>query len=276
VKVFSILKSGLFNNSHPQEDYFSISNKYPIFVVADGVALNLDNDSEYPEHSGAGEVAKIFCEAVIREAEKKYENFEEKDIKEIFDAGNMAALEYNISRGMTKETINYWDVDLFSVTTSFLLIKNNKAYWWNLCDSGVSLFNDKGKRLFVSPDAWAVLDKFISEKFSNITGKERIKLLHKSYRNAVDKSVGYGVVTGEETSKFYLNTGVLSINTGDLVFLYTDGFENYFGLKEFIDLFESWDDDLEIRLNKLISDKAKENLGKYGSEKTLIAVSINK
>ena len=64
--------------------------------------------------------------------------------------------------------------------------------------------------------------------------------MHKVYRNAVDedgKPAGYGVITGEETAKFYLKTGIFDIKTGNLLFLYTDGFENYVLLKEFIEIF---------------------------------------
>ena len=83
MKVFSILKPA-FANTHAQEDYFIISKKYPIFVVADGVTLNFDKVSDYPKISGAGEVAKIFCETVILAAEEKYEDFKEENFKEIF------------------------------------------------------------------------------------------------------------------------------------------------------------------------------------------------
>ena len=55
--------------SHPREDYFKISEKFPIFAVADGVTLEYSG-GKYPNPSGAGEVAKIFCEAVIKETEK--------------------------------------------------------------------------------------------------------------------------------------------------------------------------------------------------------------
>ena len=129
MKVFSTLKSGIFSAPRPQEDYFVVSKKYPIFVVADGVSLNFNNDSDYPGHSGAGKAAKIFCEVVTSEAEKRYETFKEENLKDIFELGNKAVLEYNISNGRTKNTINYYDFDLFSATTSFLLIKITNQYF---------------------------------------------------------------------------------------------------------------------------------------------------
>ena len=275
MKIFSTLKLASFSKSHPQEDYFSVSKKYPIFVVADGVTLNCDIGADYPDPSGAGEVAKIFCDTVILEAEKKYENFKEQDLESIFDVGNKAVLEYNTSHGRTKDSINYWDKDLFSATASFVLIKNNRAYWWSLCDSGVTLFNSGGERLFMSPGGWDVCKKHLPKNWGDMAEKEKVTMLHKDYRNKIGedgKIIGYGVADGEETAKFYLNTGVLDINAGDLIFLYTDGFENYFNLEEFINIFKLWPEDMQIRLEKLISEKSKTEPAKYGSEKTLIAM----
>jgi serine/threonine protein phosphatase PrpC len=287
VKIFSILQPALVK-THPQEDYFVMSKKYPIFVVADGVSLNFDNKKDYPKHSGAGEAAKIFCETVLAEAEKKFENFEEKDLKEIFEVGSKAVLEYNDSRGRTKDTINYFDIDLFSATTSFLLIKNlprgkagNKAFWWSLCDAGVILCDKEGKQKFISPNGWINFPKDWNEKRSD---KEKIIIRHRDYRNAVGvngKLTGYGVVDGEKSAKLYLNTGAMEINAGDLIFVYTDGFENYFELPGFIDIFKSWPaslrdepEDLQSRLEALILEKSKTEPKKYGAEKTLLAISI--
>jgi len=276
MKTLSFIKQASFKNPHPQEDFFLISQKYPIFVVADGVSLNFDKDSDYPKKSGAGEVAKIFCEVVIREAEKKYDNFSEKNLEEIFDIGNKAVLEYNVSRGVTKSTINYWNADLFSATTAFLLIKDGDAYWWSLCDSGVLMFDKKGRKIFSSPAGWVTFERNKPENWDSMSEKQKIGTLHKDYRNGLGRKgepMGYGVVDGEETARFYLNTGVLDAGTDNLIFVYTDGFENYFNLDQFIDIFKLWPSDLSTKLEDFISEKSKTDPKKYGSEKTLIAIT---
>ena len=274
MKIFSLLKSDVSLNPHPKEDYFVISKKHPIFVVADGVSLDFDNENDYPKHSGAGKAAKIFCEVVMSEAEKKCENFKEKNLEEIFELGNKAVLEYNISQGRTEDTINYFDFDLFSATTSFVLIKNNKAYWWSLCDSGAAVFDKNGKKMFNSPGGWINFPKDWSEKRGE---KEKIIERHRDYRNAIGKTgklIGYGVADGEESAKYYLNKGVLDISAGDIAFVYTDGFENYFGLEEFVNLFKLWPKNVKNQLEKIIFEKSKTDPGKYGREKTIIAISI--
>jgi hypothetical protein len=279
MKIFSTLKPALSKTPHPQEDYFSVSKKYPIFVVADGVTLNLNNNEDYPEKSGAGDVAKIFCETVISAAENKYEDFEEESasrrIKEIFEAGNKAVAEYNNSQVLTKDKINYWDKDLFSATTSFLLIKDKKMYWFSLCDSGVKLFDSKGKQSFFSPGCWDICRKFLPENWTSMKEKEKIIMLHRDFRNKIGEDgrlIGYGVVTGEESAALYFNAGTIDLKKGDLVFVYTDGFENYFDLKEFINIFKLWPNNLEIKLGAFVFKKSKEEPAKYGSEKTLIAI----
>lgn len=277
MKTFCISRPGLFANSHPQEDYSLTSKKYPIFVVADGVTLNFDNEKDYPKGSGASQAAKIFCETVITEAEKRYENFIKQDIKHIFNLGNEAVRKFNESQNRAADTINYWDKDLFSATTAFALIKDNKLYWWSLCDSGVMLFDKKGKKLFASPGGWVTCKKNLPKDWNTINEKEKVKMLHKDYRNVVDEGgapIGYGVVDGEETATVYLNHSIIDTSPGDLIFIYTDGFENYFNHKEFINIFENWPKNMEQQVEKFLSEKSKEDTAKYGSEKTLIATSV--
>lgn len=280
MKVFSILKPSTYlkaSNPHPKEDYFLISKKYPIFVVADGVTLNFDNDKDYPQNSKAEEASKTFCESVIAEAEKRYKKFAEKDLEEIFEIGNNAVFKYNVSQGLTKNTINYWDVDLYSATTSFFLIKGKKAYWWSLCDSGVLLCDKNGEKLFTSPNGWEIFKKNISKDWENMPEKEKIITMHKSFRNAVDKKgnpTGYGVADGEEEAKLYLNVGTLNIYNGDMVFLYTDGFEDYFIFTDFLDVFLSWQENMQSRLEAFIGEKSSQDQSKFGREKTLIVISV--
>lgn len=272
MKIFSIIKSSLFSTNRPQEDYFIVSKKHPIFVVADGVSLNFDSEIDYPSVSGAEEAAKILCEAVILEAERRYESFKLEDLKDIFEIANKAVLDYNISKGRTKDSINYYDVDLFSATISFVLIKDGKVYWWSLCDSGVAIFRN-GEKILQSPDGWINFPKNWEEKKGD---REKIIIRHRDYRNAVKdgKLTGYGVVDGEESALAYLNKGVLDIKKGDLIFVYTDGFENYIVLDEFNKLFILWPNDLEKRIEDVLEKKGSENSSKYGREKTLIAISL--
>jgi len=274
MKIFSKVKLHESLRGHPQEDFLFLSKKYPIFVVADGVTLNIKEGEEYPRKSGAFKAAKIFCETVITEAEKRYENFKKSDLPEIFEAGNRAVRDYNISCDRSENTINYYDIDLFSATASFVLIKDSKVFWFSLCDSYMAVYGKSGKQKFVSPDGWLYFPKNWEEGANT---KEKIVIRHRDYRNAIDRGgrpSGYGVVSGQERARNYLNRGALDVGEGDLVFLYTDGFENYFETKEFIELFRAWPENLGKKIDEIISKKSKEDLKKFGAEKTLIAIAI--
>lgn len=272
-------KSGLEfsqKNRRPQEDYVRISKKYPIFIVADGVTLALDKNGNYPNPSGAGKLAEIFCKVIISEAEKKYKRFEEKDLKEIFKAGNRAAYLFNSSKGRKKQTINYWDFDFFAATTAFALIKENKAYWSSLCDSGIVLFDKNGNQIFQSPPCWIQRKKYVPSNWEKIDDAERTKMRHRFYRNKINKKgelIGYGVVTGEKEAEKYLNTGVLDLNKESLILAHTDGFYNYLKLNEFIKLFlgEKFN---SKNIKSFIIAKEKESPTEYGLEKSLIAVNL--
>lgn len=276
MKTFCFLGQSIWHN-HPQEDFFCCSSELPIFCVADGVTLCVDKGGDYPKESGAGQAAKLFCQAAVSAGERLYSKFSKNDILETFLVANDAVRQYNLSCGLRKETINFWDKDFFSVTTAFGLVKNNKIYWWSLCDSGLALFDSKGGRRFSSPDGWHFFKKNIPQNWDQLSKKNQTIILHRDFRNTLNPKLGlqgYGVADGEECAKYYLNTGVLPANPGDKFFIYTDGFENYFRLEEFIEMFLKWPDDLQSELAEFVSLKAKEDPKKFGAEKTLIAVSF--
>jgi len=277
-----VRKSGLdekyLHKTHPQEDYFCISKKYPIFVVADGVTLiqyPIDN-KDYPNPSPAGDVARIFCEKALEEAEARYEKFNESDIKEIFRAGNEAAGKYNAEHGRTKETVDYWDTDFYAATAAFVAVKENQIYWGSICDSYVMHFDKEGKLLFKSPEC----NSFIEAESPNFTGdpnsrKEKTIYTWKNKRNGVNgngERTGYGVITGESEALLYLASGSFEADKGDLVSVLTDGFEEYMNLPEFISLFKKWPENLEQQIKKFSIEEIDKDPYKFGHERTLIMI----
>ena len=273
MKVVTITEPNVrFKDTRPQEDYTLRSKVHSIFVVADGVTLEGGTDGSYPESSGAAEAARLFCEASLRKAEKLFDNFKEEYLKDIFRAGNEAVGSYNRVQGRTKETIDYFTYDFFAATVAFALLKDNKLYWFSLCDSYVSVFNATGRKKFSSPEPWAA----VREKMATLEEAdpvERRKKLRRLYRNSAD-FVGYGVATGEQAAESYLNRGVLNLSQGGFFTLYTDGFENYFKIPEFISLFQNWPDNLEQEIRVFTALKVKNNPAVYGEERSLIAAAL--
>jgi serine/threonine protein phosphatase PrpC len=59
-----------------------------------------------------------------------------------------------------------------------------------------------------------------------------------------------------------------------VVFIVTDGFEDYLSSSEFVSLFLEWSETLEERFEKYCEKKIGENPKTFGHERTLIAISI--
>lgn len=262
---------------HPQEDYLLISKRYPIFVVADGVTLEIKQGA-YPVPSGAGKAAQIFCKEVIREAEQIYDNFTEKNVTQVFVKANEAVGEYNRLHGRTKESINFWDFDFFSATAGFIVMRDNIFYWASICDSYVAHFDRNGILLFQSPGCWSIMGKHLPKEWKTMDEEEGTKMAKKLARNKINEKgerIGYGVVTGEKEAEHYLNHGSFSVRQGDFVALFTDGFEPYLRLPEFINLFKDWSNSLRSRVANFTGEKSKNDPAAFAHERSLIIISFS-
>lgn len=264
---------------HPQEDFLLSSNKYPIFVVADGVTLIqfFIEKKPYPNPSPAGDVARIFCKALLKAAEDKYESFTESDIKEIFKLGNKSVEKYNQEHGRTKEMVDFWNNDFYAATAAFAIIKDNIVYWGSVCDSYVAHFH--GKNLsFRSPDCNAKTEAETSPFAEDSSDqKAKAKYTWSIKRNGINdagKLVGYGVVTGEEAANRYLNFGKFEVKQDDLIAIFTDGFEDYIHLPKFISIFKDWPHNIEQHIKEFTIIKIKEDPDKFGRERSLHVISV--
>jgi hypothetical protein len=264
--------------AHPQEDYLETSSRFPIFAVADGVTLEMNPDGTYPNPSGAGEAARLFCTHAICEAEKRYKEFSQDDLSETFLAGNKAVGAYNNSQGRVRNKLNYWNIDLFAATVTFGILKENKFYWASLCDCYVAHYDSDMRPKFRSPECWPAERRCFPPDWEQRPEDERKKEIRRMYRNGVQSDgqmCGYGVATGEANAEKYLNTGVLELSQGDRVFLYSDGFEQYFNLPQFLDIFRLWPDNLQEQIEALTAAKSREDGANFGHERTIIALKIN-
>jgi len=268
------------NPPHPQEDFFCVSKKYPIFAVADGVTLIqfLLEGKDYPNPSPAGDVARIFCEEAIKTAETFYESFDEADMKKVFEAGNNAVGEYNRMHNRTKENVDYWNNDFYAITAAIAVIKENKLYWGSICDSFVARFNSAGELLFQSPDCGALAQASAPPFSEDVNDqKARAQYLWRVKRNGVNEKgerIGYGVITGEKEALMYLSQGKYSVKSGDIFAVFTDGFQEYMKLPEFVSLLSKRSTDIELHIRKFTAIKAKENPKRFGHERTLIAITL--
>lgn len=262
---------------HPREDFLAWSKKFSVFAVADGVTLELDERGFYPNPSGAGAVAKIFCQAVVRETEKVYSRFTVPDLKKVFVAANAAVAEYNRKHGRAPGQIDYWSRDLFAATAAWAVVKDNQIYWSVLCDSGVACFDEQGRAKFKSPDCWTIYRKNLPSDWTKTPEVERKKTARRVYRNGVNAQgelIGYGVVTGEKAAERYLHRGKFTVNKGDTVFIFSDGFENYINQADFVKIFAEWPRDLTKKIKTYTANKSLQDPNNFGRERTLIALKF--
>jgi len=227
---------------HPQEDYLTASNSQSVFVVSDGVTLNfkklVENNAKYPNPSPAGEVAKIFCEAVIRNTTEKYDEFDTSQIVQVFKQANDEVKNYNERVG--KSDISGNITGFYAATGSFVIIKNDKAYWASICDAFVAHF-----------------DKDINVKFMS-TGL----------------CSPYAVINGEERMAEHLEKGVFDLESGDRIFVFTDGFEHYVKNNDFLEIFKDWENNLGKRIAEFSKSMNLKDPENYGHERSLIAILV--
>ncbi|OHA83942.1 MAG: hypothetical protein A2408_04240 [Candidatus Yonathbacteria bacterium RIFOXYC1_FULL_52_10] len=227
---------------HPQEDYLIASNSPQVFVVSDGVTLNfkriIEGKAKYPNPSPAGEVAKIFCEAIVKGVSEKYDEFNAEKIIDVFTEANSAVSQYNHRVGKSEVSGN--PTGFYAATGSFVIIKNDKAYWASICDSFVAHF-----------------DKEMNIK-SMSTGL----------------CAPYAVINGEERMAEHLEKGVFDLVAGDRIFVFTDGFEHYVKNIDFSNLFKDWGDDLKKSIAEFSKEMNLKDPENYGHERSLIAILV--
>lgn len=261
----------------PQEDYKKISVTHPIFAVADGVTLEPDADGVYPSVSGAGEVARIVCEAIVQDAEAEYANFGKEKISLVFARANEAVGKYNEVSGHSAQTSNFWDHDLFAATCAFAVIKENTVWWASLCDAYILHLGANGEAVFRSPECWPRRSEFLPAGWDALPEGEKKKIIRQKYRNMTPENgvlKGYGVATGEKNACGYLNIGSFEIQPGERLLLFTDGFEEYAKLSEFLQLLQKWPKHIEKKIKEFTAKKAAQNPNMFGHERTLVAVAF--
>lgn len=268
----------------PNEDAFKFSKKYPIFAIADGVTLfGRDKNGNYPHPSGAKIVADVFCERSVELLEKNYQDFDLKTVKKAFKYANSKIKEINDKAGRTRKTVNFFDFDFFHATAALAVIKENKLFYGRIHDCQIAVINKNGKikLSLTEPWKWEAGKRALARRPKNwksLCEKEKEVYHHKYERNGVIGRgilAGYGVLTGEEAALRYLEIDSLNLEKGDIVLIYTDGFEHYIKLKEFLDIFVNWEKNgekkTELALKKFSKKQAKRDLVKYGLERTIIA-----
>lgn len=253
MKIFSFYGPQILLN-HPKEDSFAIDQKNQIAVVADGVSLwkNIEYKNQYPDPSGSGKIADIFCKSAIKASIKNPQSA----LKEIFSVANKDSA--IINKGRSKYDVFSKHKALFGATACIVKINNQVLEWVKICDCGIVVWNKNGKIKFQKNDYInnSVWPKDIDKYDSN----DIVFVWRNFMRNSINKKgklTGYGLVTGEPEAEQYLEHGQIKLQSGDVAAIYTDGFNQYVNLLDFRKLTYKVDNikDWQLEVKQLIEKK---------------------
>lgn len=222
------------------EDAWAVSKKLPIYSVADGVTLKIPPGEPYPDPSGAKIVADLFCQKSIEFLEQHFDQLSNDQLKLAYQYANKAIGEFNAQEGKT-----------YSTVASLVIVKNGKILGSRVTDCGFALLRN-GKLIFKTPEFW-------------------------SWNKAQGKS-GYGLINGQMQVADYIDLYNLDYQPGDMLVLFSDGFENHFSVGGFVELFTGGDlAQLESRIKQIdstLTEKEEINNKKYGLERTLLIIKL--
>src|SRR3989344_2776453 len=114
----------------PNEDALLISQKMPVFSVADGVTQSHYKNGRYALPYGAKLAAKIFCKTTVHYLENHLDkNNVKKSIKESFDTVSKKVRELNVKHGLVDKRMDYLQHDWFdTVGVTAMVVKNVLHY----------------------------------------------------------------------------------------------------------------------------------------------------
>lgn len=170
---------------------------------------------------------------------------------------------------------DYLENDYYAAVAASIKIDDDKLHYSYICDCGVIVYDKLGNIKFQTNDDKAYIDPYINSqiKKNNVSWnlKEARVLVRKEFRNNINnivdgKCVSYGAFTGEESAKYFIKEGEVLLDYEDTIVIYSDGFANFLLEKEFFNNIINFNEKEFIRyLNK----KEKEDINKFGSEKTI-------
>ncbi len=220
IKIYSFSFPNL--KGRPNEDFYLVSKKYPIFTIADGVSRVRNRDGSHPNPSGARLSAEEFCKTTITYLEKNFKMASSETLKKAFNFADKAIFNLNEKYGINKK-LDYLVNDYFSTCGVAAFIKDDIFYFGYVGDCGIKIYNKNDFLKFLSIndvvalEGWRDNQRFKSEK-------ERLLIWRKILRNKPSAPyLTYGVFTGESEVENYYHLGKMKLQKNDLIFLYSDG-----------------------------------------------------
>jgi hypothetical protein len=211
---------------------------------------------DYPDPSPAAEAATV--------ANKVFLASSSNPQKAMLEA-NEAVAKLNEGR-----TVDYLANDFAGCVFVGCTVRGETLYWASIGDCFVAVFDSSGKMTFISPDGVKHWREYEWGNQGNWEKPERRKEVRQRYRNNPDEPVAYGALTGEQSTEHFIESGERTLQAGDLICCFSDGFHptilhpDFFGqLQEGDEAFRSWSTKL-----------AAKDYGRYGHERTLLIAAV--
>lgn len=255
----------------PTEDqYYANENEA---IVADGITrdpIGISDFSKctkqeflekYPRPSGAELATKEVCNT--------FSNATGSLVDRLIEANRSV-------KRLNEKCINkcdYLENDYYGTVASCVSIEDNILNYAYICDCGVIVYDKNGNVKFKTEDDKELYsDPYINKISIPWNLPEARKIVRSKYRNNLDNVVGgkcvsYGALTGEESAVSFIKSGLIKLEDGDIIIVYSDGLSYYLMDKDFINNIINFNKD---SFEKYIEEKAKEDYEKYGKEKTLV------
>ncbi len=262
-----------YDSNFPREDQFFANKK--VAVVADGITRdpigiswtetkeNLKKAIEhYPRPSGA--------ELAAKEVASTFEHNFTGNLKETMILAN------NNIKLLNEKYVpvcDYLENDYYGTVAAATFIENHILYYAYICDCGIIVYDKNGKIIFQTEDEYEKISRPFFKKLPYLWEDDRARVIRRrDYRNNLNmicdgKCVSYGALTGEDSAKFFIREGMLPLKNDNVVVVYSDGFFNYLHDPQFIEQILNFD---KMNFEKYVQQKATENYGLYGKERTLI------
>lgn len=263
------------NQNFPIEDAFYAEDN--LAVVADGITrdpIGIADFKEasfqkfldcYPRPSGAELAAKEICNT-----------FKNDRMESLVETMKKANENVRILNEKYVPFCDYLENDYYGAVCSCVFISNNILNWSYVCDCGILVYDKEGNIKFQTEDDKLLVDPYIDSSgmlWNLPSGRMTVR---KKYRNCpgfyIDGNLAsYGSFTGELQANEFIKSGSISLEKGDIIIVYSDGFTEYFKQNDFYRCL------MNIKENKLLFDEYVEKIAlsdyeKYGKEKTIVVL----
>jgi hypothetical protein len=258
-------------DAHLREDAHFIDAKNGVFVVADGVTRDRDEQGIYPYPSPAAGAALAAAENIGRALLLMHEGgtlITKQEMAAAFESGNGAVRAYSTDSGFW-DNHDYLLRDLPGAVASALTMLDDATFTWGyIGDCGAARIRSNGQVRWHTPDDVTDVRQHFP-KADEMSRSERNMLIRQNFRNKPGAGhPTYGVLTGEEEALRYVKTGIRSYDPGDLELVYSDGIAPFiFNDATFRQLLVHGS---ELEIYQHVADRSSAT--QHADEKTLIVV----